>query len=58
MDQNVKKRTKTDFNLKNGLWREKGTIGSPVIIISGEGKTFFVSSASLFHVWSFFLLKI
>ena len=24
MDQNVKKQTKTDFTLKNGLWRGKG----------------------------------
>ena len=26
MDQNVKKQTKTDFTLKNGLWREKRII--------------------------------
>ena len=29
MDQNIKKRTKTDFSLKNGLWGEKGTIWEP-----------------------------
>ena len=28
-DQNIKKRTKTDFTWKNGFWGEKGTIWEP-----------------------------
>ena len=29
-DQNVKKQTKTDFALKDELWREKETVWAPV----------------------------